>query len=272
VRKILIPKGQTPPLDWLSEADRVTVGLGEATNEDERDELIEKYARLWRDDRVRDWLLGLFNNKCWYTESKEGVSAYHVDHFRPKGKVTDIGRLNPEAGYWWLAFKWTNYRICGQLINVKKSDVFPLVNGHRATYDMPESLELEAPTLIDPTTNDARLISFEMDEDGCRAVPMPGAEEEDCLRVDATIEIIGLNRLDRLNQKRADVWRYCQEKIASYESYAQAPLALKQLHRALILNDLRECVKYESELSSVAEACIRKLGNEVIKAQVMDRG
>lgn len=60
---------------------------------------------------------------------------------------------------------------------------FPLVCGHRATLEAPGSLKLEAPALLDPTTDDARLISFEMDVDGCRAVPSGGADKEDCARV-----------------------------------------------------------------------------------------
>lgn len=268
MRKIKIPHGHTPPDDWLAEAQEASAALADAKTEAERSALIEKHARLWRDARIRDWLLGLFHNKCWYTEAQEAVSAYHVDHYRPKGQVTDIGRTNPEPGYWWLAFDWQNYRICGQLINVKKSDVFPLTEGHRATPDVPNSLKLEAPALIDPTTDDARLISFEMDEDGCRAVATVGADADDCARVDATIEVMGLNRLDRLNQKRADVWRDCEEKLTRYEAAAGEPQALKTLTRAMILEDLRKRVKYESELSSVAEACIRKLGSELVRAKV----
>ncbi|MES2831535.1 MAG: hypothetical protein V4695_06030 [Pseudomonadota bacterium] len=268
MRKVSIPDGQKPPQDWLDEAKCITDALAAARSGDERDVLIEQHARLWRDARIRNWLLSLFHNKCWYTEAQEAASAYHVDHYRPKGQVSDIGRITPESGYWWLAFDWQNYRICGQLINVKKSDVFPLLGGYRATCDDPGSLRLEAATLIDPTTDDARLVSFEMDEDGCRALPMPGADEEDSARVMATIEIIGLNRLDRLNQKRADVWRNCQEKLASYEAAVDEPPALKKLRRALIIDDLKKRVRYESELSSVAEACIRKLGSEVVKAQI----
>ncbi|SHN24159.1 hypothetical protein SAMN05216593_116128 [Pseudomonas asturiensis] len=268
MRKIKIPDGQTPPQDWLEEASRITSALASAESDEERDNLIEKHATLWRDDRIRNWLLGLFNNKCWYTEAQESVSAYHVDHYRPKGRVNDIARTKPESGYWWLAFDWQNYRICGQLINVKKSDVFPLFEGDRATHGTPSSLRLEAPFIIDPLTDDASLISFEMDEDGCRAVPMPGAEEDDCARVAATIEIIGLNRLDRLNQKRAEVWRECQEKLSSYNAAAGEPLVLRSLRRAMIVEDLRKRVRYQSELSSVAEACIRKLGSEVVRAKV----
>lgn len=268
MRKIRIPEDKTPPTDWLADAKVVSTALAGAANEAERNAIIEANQRLWRDARIRDWLLGLFHDKCWYSEAQEAVSAYHVDHYRPKGQVTDVGRVGAEPGYWWLAFEWQNYRICGQLINVKKNDVFPLVSGHRASPDISGSLKLEAPALLDPTTDDARLVSFEMDEDGCRAVPSVGVDEEDRARVITTIDVIGLNRLDRLNRKRADVWEACREKLVSYEAASSEPPALKRLQRALAISDLKKRVSYESELSSVAEACIRKVGSEVICAQV----
>lgn len=268
MRKVRIPDKQLPPADWLAEAEAACAELTNAKTEDERDAIIEANQKLWRDDRIRNWLLGLFHDKCWYSEAQESVSAYHVDHYRPKGRVTDVGRVNPEPGYWWLAFRWQNYRVCGQLINVKKNDVFPLVSGHRAAPDDSSSLALEAPALLDPTSDDARLISFEMDEDGCRAVPSGGADEEDRNRVLTTIEVIGLNRLDRLNGKRADVWEACREKLASYAAASGDPSALKRLQRALAVIDLKKRVAYESEFSSVAEACIRKVGSEVVCAQV----
>lgn len=268
MRKVRVPNDQLPPADWLAEAEAASAALAEATTDAEREAVIEAKQKIWRDDRIRNWLLGLFHSKCWYSEAQEAVSAYHVDHYRPKGQVTDVGRLHPEPGYWWLAFRWQNYRICGQLINVKKNDVFPLVSGHRATPGVDGSLQLEAPALLDPTTDDARLISFEMDEDGCRAVPIGGADEEDSCRAVTTIEVIGLNRLDRLNRKRADVWEECREKLATYEAASGEPLAMKRLQRALIVVDLKKRVAYESELSSVAEACIRKVGSELVCAQV----
>ncbi|WP_337178546.1 hypothetical protein [Hydrogenophaga borbori] len=268
MRKVRVLDGQLPPADWLAEAEAACAELAAAKTEAERDDIIDAKQKLWRDDRIRNWLLGLFHNKCWYSEAQEAVSAYHVDHYRPKGRVTDVGRVHPEPGYWWLAFRWQNYRICGQLINVKKNDVFPLVSGHRAAPHDAGSLRLEAPALLDPATDDARLVSFEMDEDGCRAVPSGGADEEDCGRVETTIEVLGLNRLDRLNSKRADVWTECREKLASYEAASAEPPAMKLLQRALIVVDLKKRVAYESEFSSVAEACIRKEGSELVCAQV----
>lgn len=267
MRKVKIPVGETPPNDWLEEAKLVTAALHAAIGDDERKAIIEKNEKLWRDDRVRNWLLAIFHNKCWYTEAKESVSAIHVDHYRPKGRVTDLEK-NIHSGYWWLAFNWTNYRICGQLINVKKSDVFPLSETQRATPDNPASLKLEATVLIDPTTDDAHLISYEMDEEVCIAVPMPGVDESEAGRATATIDILGLNRLNRLNQNRAGVWKECREGIADYLTAADDPQCMKTLRQATAVVALKKLIGYEKEFSSVADACIRKTANEAIKAKV----
>jgi hypothetical protein len=155
VRRVFI-KG-TPPADWVAEAEEVTTQLRAATSAAKRAEVVEANEKLWRDDRIRNWLLGQFYDKCWYTEAHESVSAIHVDHYRPKTRAKDLNS-NEREGYWWLAFDWHNYRICGQLINVKKQDVFPIAQGKCASPNDPVSLRLEAPLLIDPITNQARLI------------------------------------------------------------------------------------------------------------------
>lgn len=270
MRKVQIPKGMTPPADWLAEAEDASKALRQAQTEDERKAVIERHEKLWRDERVRGWLLNLFHAKCWYSEAKDSVSSYHVDHFRPKGRVTDLNRENPEPGYWWLAFDWKNYRISGQLINSKKADVFPLRAGRRATCDEPDSLELEYPTLLDPVSDDACLISFEMDEDGCRAVAAVDAEPEQVLRASATIEAIGLNRLDGLNANRAFVWRACAAELTRYEAAKGDSHWLRRVQHALAIARLTEMIGYDQEFSSVALACIRKLGGPVVNAKVFE--
>jgi hypothetical protein len=177
VRPVRIPAGQTPPQDWIEQADALSEALKSSSDEVARAALIEANERLWRDSRVRDWLVEIHHHKCWYTEAKESVSAYHVDHFRPKGRVTEAdGTQRP--GYWWLAFNWRNYRISGQLINVKKRDVFPVhISGH-ARADAPDLLKLEGHRLIDPVEQDAWLLSFERDADvECLAGPSPAWRE-----------------------------------------------------------------------------------------------
>lgn len=107
-----------------------------------------------------------------------------------------------------------------------------------------------------------------MDEDACIAVPAEGIDDAEKRRATATIDILGLNRLDRLNQKRADVWQGCREHIADYSSAANEPHCLKALRQAMAIEAMKKMVEYEKEFSSIAEACIRKTAPESIKAKV----
>jgi hypothetical protein len=268
VRRVLI-KG-SPPSDWVADAEAVAARL-RAAQPHERAKIIDKESGLWRDDRIRNWLLGQFANKCWYTEAKESVSAYHVDHYRPKGRVKDL-HGNEAEGYWWLAFEWTNYRIGGQLINVKKLDVFPIIEGNRADPNAAaSSLQLEAPLLIDPRKDEARLISYEIDEDACLATPSADSDDIERHRAEATIQILGLNIRDRLNSKRRDFWAKCMLLIADYESAASGPYALRVVLQSLAKEKLRDMVQYEEEFSSVAEACVRKNASPALIASVFEQ-
>lgn len=266
MRKVIICG--TPPQDWIDDAQAVTDQLRAAADKAEREEIIKKKQGLWRDDRIRDWLLKQFNNKCWYTEAYDSVSSIHVDHYRPKGRVSDLSG-NENDGYWWLAFNWKNYRICGQLINVKKSDIFPLTEGVQATNE--RLLCLEAPLIIDPREEEARLISYEKDEDACIAVPSADISDADRFRAEKTIELLGLNRLSKLNQKRSQFWDNCLMAIADYKSGANEPQAIRLVMQTSAINELKKKVAYEVEFSSVSEACIRKHAPTPLIASVFER-
>lgn len=258
----------TPPKDWIDEAQAVTNQLHAATTKVEREEIIDKNQGLWRDDRIRNWLLNQFNNKCWYTEAYESVSSIHVDHYRPKGRVKDLNG-NKNDGYWWLAFNWKNYRICGQLINVKKSDAFPLAEGTQAICE--NLLRLEAPLIIDPREDEARLISYEKDEDACIAVPSADVSNTEKFRAEKTIELLGLNRLARLNQKRAEFWDDCLMAIADYKGGAEDPQAIRLVTQTSAIKKLKKKVAYEVEFSSVSETCIRKHAPMPLISSVFER-
>ncbi|MBT9313209.1 HNH endonuclease family protein [Leptothoe kymatousa] len=266
MRKVIIDGN--PPQSWIDDAKAVTDQLHAATGKAAREKIIKRNEKLWRDDRIRDWLLTQFNNKCWYTEAYESVSSIHVDHYRPKGRVRDL-EGNEDDGYWRLAFNWKNYRICGQLINVKKSDVFPLFEGIRATSE--KMLKLEAPVIIDPREEATRLISYEKDEDACIAVPSADTSDIERFRAENTIEVLGLNRLTRLNQKRANFWDDCLMAIADYKGGGADPLAIRLVHQASAIKELKKKVAYEVEFSSVSEACIRKHAPEPLIASVFER-
>lgn len=267
MRKIRIDG--TPPQDWIDCANKITQQLHDAVDEVARKKILDDNEGLWRDDRIRNWLLKQFNNKCWYSEAYDSVSSVHVDHFRPKGRVTELDHTTCD-GYWWLTFDWKNYRIAGQLINTKKHDKFPLISGHRAVSNDITTLELECYYLIDPLTEDVNLISYEKDEDACMAVPAIDIDQDDLKRVTQTIDIIGLNRLDKLNQKRLDFWDECIQQILKYTS-SQGATSLKRINRKSATTELKKMINYKSEFSSVCMACIRKNAPEPVLAEVFSQ-
>lgn len=272
MRKVII--NGAPPQDWIDKANKLTEQLKQAPDATARKQIIADNEGFWRDARIRDWLLKQFADKCWYTEALESVSAYHVDHFRPKSRITNPGK-SQEDGYWWLTFNWENYVIAGQLINTKKSDVFPLIELPRAEVSWSAAqLDTEAIILIDPKTDETRLISFEMDEeDCCIAVPAGGIDEEDQMKAEKTIEILGLNRLVRLNHKRSRTWRDCIMEIANFKGTASKTefRHQKKLLQTIAVSKLKKYIAYEAEFSSVAEACIRKSAPEPLIARVLEQ-
>lgn len=271
MRKVII-KG-TPPADWVAEADAITAQLQAAVDDAARQELLDRHEGFWRDPRIRDWLMGQFANKCWYTEAEESISPIHVDHFRPKGRVKNLDG-SYENGYWWLTFNWKNYVIAGHLINTKKSDLFPLMEGEcRAAANCPEmQLRLEGAVLIDPLTDQTRLISYDRDDDGCIAVFAGGIDDLEKFKAEKTIEILGLNRIDRLNQKRGKKWDECLKDIQDYRgARAHGAHALVWLMKETSIARLKERVRYDAEFSSVAEACIRKQAPEAVISAVFER-
>ncbi|MEM6192259.1 hypothetical protein [Shewanella scandinavica] len=268
MRKVIITG--TPPADWVAEADAITVQLHAAADAAARQIILDRHEGFWRDARIRDWLMGQFANKCWYTEAEESISPIHVDHFRPKGRVKNLDG-SYEDGYWWLTFNWKNYVIAGHLINSKKADVFPIMDGeHRSPVNCTYAqLKLEGTVLIDPLTDQARLISYERDDDGCVAVLAGGIDDLEKFKAEKTIEILGLNRIDRLNLKRGKKWDECLSAIEDYRgAKAHGAQALVWMMKETSIARLKEKVKYDAEFSSIAEACIRKNAPESVVAAV----
>ncbi len=76
----------------------------------------------------KNWLLALSGGKCWFSEVRELYSHYDVEHFRPKKEAKGLDGADRD-GYWWLAFDYMNFRVCGYVGNRKKGGWFPLQQG-----------------------------------------------------------------------------------------------------------------------------------------------
>lgn len=269
MRPVRIPLGSAPPQDWLDEAEALAEQLNNAPDDKARIDLVFANRKHWRDKRLLTWLTELHHRKCWYSEAKESVSSYHVDHFRPKGKARQSdGAERP--GYWWLAFDWKNYRLSGQLLNVKKRDFFPVEVPGLAQPALPHTLDIEGHLLLDPLSEEAWFVSFERNDDGeCLAGPCPGLGGQDLDRVNATIEILGLNRLDALKRNRADIWDRCLARIQDYNNAAnELVLHTRAALRLVAAKALAELCSEQAEFSSVAKACVAKMAPWPLRQQV----
>lgn len=199
--------------DWEEKAREVMDELFEASDSNERKEIIQKRSKLWSE--LKRALGDLSDGKCWYCESEQDRSDNTVDHFRPKGKVAEC---DEHEGYWWLAFDWRNYRFSCTFCNshrvdtVKgddggKQDHFPLIDEANRAKQSNDYLEIELPCLLDPTNpNDPGLLWYDYSEG--RAVPK-FAEDEDSTkhkRAKVSICLYHLNHTN-LEEKRKILYK-----------------------------------------------------------------
>jgi uncharacterized protein (TIGR02646 family) len=94
-----------------------------------------------------------FYGKCGYCERAIGNQHGDVEHFRPKGGVTDQNNkmIGDHPGYYWLAYNWQNLLIsCITCNQIMKGNYFPVVNDNYARK--PEEIPNEIPLLINPAS------------------------------------------------------------------------------------------------------------------------
>jgi hypothetical protein len=51
---------------------------------------------------LKNWLLALSHQKCWFSEAKDSFQYWDLEHFRPKANAKNLDGSERE-GYWWLA-------------------------------------------------------------------------------------------------------------------------------------------------------------------------
>lgn len=249
---------------WLDKVKEANKELNKVKPAAEHHAYIERKKGLWADDDLKDWLLNLSKDKCWYTEVKHGADYPEVEHFRPKKSVKNENSVVVSDGYYWLAFNLTNYRISKGMPNRKKGTFFPVVDGARRAITHTECHLDERPWFLDPLApRDHLLLSF---NDNGKAVPEIGVTRLQKIRVSFTIKHFGLNH-GLLNRRRKEVWKtsrqlyakYCRltlnaEVKGSMKAEAKAEEALEQ-----IIN----LIKPSAEFSSVAKSALKSTGQQM---------
>ena len=157
-----------------------------------------------------------FHGKCAYCESSiANNQPGDIEHFRPRGKVTDVENkpimvdkgngMEPHPGYYWLAYDWKNLllscRDCNRIAKSKsagkligKGNRFP-VKDFRAVQ--PDEEIREEPLLIHPVLEDPEE-HLEVDETGIMKAKNGSEKGKTC------IDIFGLNNREALQVARKD--------------------------------------------------------------------
>lgn len=247
--------GKIPGQVWLDRADALTLELVAQDDENLRDQLIDDNQALWGE--LKDFLLQISENKCWYSEARDSYAHYHVDHYRPKKEAIGIDKKN-YGGYWWLAFRWLNYRVCGGAGNVRKHSKFA-VRANKANNPN-DIIEDEIVYLLDPCEEED-VLKVTFDEGGeMRSIAGTGWDFE---RANYTIESLNLN-FKLLKEKRKDVWAKCTTLLKETQNLmAQNEIAPSAARRGQIkekIRQLKELVKRTSEFSATAKACLLSSG------------
>ncbi|SBU90381.1 TIGR02646 family protein [Streptomyces sp. Ncost-T6T-1] len=205
--------GLTTPQAWAAKTeDTLDAVRGAMANNTKR-----AFTEHWTDDEVRDPLLALVGQKCWYCETTIQRADITVDHFRPKSEV--LGEPGHD-GYWWLAYTIDNYRIACKHCNSggarfdgaregrAKGSRFPLLAGPRA-WRWRDDLSLEQPLLLDPAQiGDPDLLGFDTAGYARRGhTPYSQAEtQRGVCRADETIRILALNAT-QITEQRSDLMK-----------------------------------------------------------------
>lgn len=246
-----------PNAAWLADAQVLVQQLVAAPDKAARDIVIDANGVLW--GRLRDWLLTLSHDKCWYSEARDLFSVLEVEHYRPKKRCKRVPRGVFGDGYWWLAFDWSNYRLCGKVGNARKGDFFPLAAGSPTAVYNGLSVLNEIPLLLDPACpGDPDLLSF--NEDGACG-PHADADQFTVLRVSTTTARLNLNQ-GRIKKARQRIWARVWQLIDDCRALAHqidraaGPADRERLNQKK--EELRRMVRPESEFSAVAKDCLMK--------------
>lgn len=195
---------------WLARAEQAAHDIIEGGAN------VTAHENLWQG--LKERLSKLLFKKCWFCETPVPRSDNAVDHFRPKGRVSDAAA--PHSGYSWLSYELRNFRFACTYCNSRRLDVengtaggkadrFPLIEEAARVYavdpavidyeDLLATVHMERPAILDPCDpEDWQLL-------GCRrenGQPCPTSEDPDTAqRVTTSIEVYHLDHEPTCKQR-----------------------------------------------------------------------
>jgi uncharacterized protein (TIGR02646 family) len=249
--------GKEPNEPWRDKAKALSDRLDAAGTKAERDKIIEDNSAVW--GQLKPWLLELSKGKCWFSEARDSFSHWDIEHYRPKKAARNLDGTERGECYWWLAFDWRNFRICGNVGNRKKGAFFPLRDGTHQASAADRNIDDEFPYLLDPTRpEDPLLLCF--DENG-DVKPLSDLNAWHTSRVEESIKRYKLREHEPLMEARRDVWSRCAREVNHCQNLMdeldKRPSATKKEAVKQQMLKLQGMVTFDAEFSMTACECLR---------------
>ncbi|WP_158884941.1 hypothetical protein [Rhodanobacter sp. L36] len=221
------------------------------TTQKQRSSYLKKHGS-W--GRLKKWLSNASGYKCWYCEAKSTRASFDVDHFRPKLGVTVNGvLLEGHAGYYWLAYEWSNFRLACQRCNRPensetdnlhgKANEFPIQDEAHRCKSSAGLLASELPKLLDPCLQaDCALLADGIDGEVKPAASIGTWEFE---RAKYTIERLGFNE-----------WNTPESKRSAWQTLALLIAAVGMNTNQDVIDELKKYLSNDHEYSSFYRSAI----------------
>jgi uncharacterized protein (TIGR02646 family) len=145
----------------------------------------------WSKPDVKGFLHAMQGRICAYCGME--TNALDVEHFRPKGAIEEDA---PHDGYWWLAYECSNYLLgCTVCNQRRKRTSFPLLPGAtRTTYATRDTISMEQRVLLNPAEDPVEeWLTIDPEDVTGRLIPNPNLGEDEQLRVQYAIDLLGVN-------------------------------------------------------------------------------
>ena len=245
---------------WLKKANEILDELKAEPDAQLRKAIIRRKRSHWRDAGLLDFLKGLSNGKCWYTEARFTAEYPQLEHFRPKScaRNEDWGKCHD--GYWWLAFDIENYRLSKPMPNTRKGSYFPLRERAMAVCGPGIAVTRESPMFLDPSNeDDAELIGFNSlgQPEPCRE-PAVDLDDWDKLRIEFSIKRYGLDDRELCEQRKA-LWVAISAMFDEYATFglkAKRERCLESAGKAKqIKTELRKYLEPKREFTALIRDC-----------------
>jgi uncharacterized protein (TIGR02646 family) len=188
-------------------------------------------------------------DKCWYCECKQDRSDLHVDHFRPKNRVTGE---SAHSGYWWFALEWTNFRLACTFCNCVREDAETEETGGKGNrfpiFDAPPRMTrrqdpLDRPKLLDPVVRqDVEKLTFRRNGLPEPLSKDPASDDYKCAQ--ETIEVFNLKH-SRLKRAREALAIEIDEDVFLADSaYTKADMNAFNIVADRIVSRIRNDAQY----------------------------